>query len=178
MFGGLLAPGGSGRGPSVLQLVGQVKNKNIKREKNIPPPGGPGGGMGWGRVGVLVPLLPHVPVEVVAVERLPVLIDRGTIRPPIVIVHHVIVVRVVRVGVARLLLRLLPLHHLFLMDAAEIPEDAAVEGRIAQGLIPRAVGHLRVVERAERAGAGGGGRGSGGDAHDQMVHRIRWNASG
>ena len=27
---GRLAPGGSGRGPSVLQLVGQVKNKNIK----------------------------------------------------------------------------------------------------------------------------------------------------
>ena len=48
---GELAPGGSGMGPNVPQLVGQVKNKNIKTEKNIPPPGGPGGGMGWGRDG-------------------------------------------------------------------------------------------------------------------------------
>ena len=124
--------------------------------------------MGWGREGGLVPLLPHVPVEVVAVlpvilvERLPVVIDRGTIRPPIVLDH----------------LRLLPLLDLLLVEAAEVAEHRAVEGGIAQGAVPRAVGHLLVVEDAEGAGvAGGGGRG-GGDAHAQMVHRIRWNTSG
>ncbi len=119
--------------------------------------------MGWGRDGGLVPVIPLV-------ECLPVVIDGRAIRPPIVIV--------VLVGGVAAALQPDLVVHLRAVVGTEGLVQSRVEVRVRDRALPCAVVVRPRVEDAERAGvAGGGGRG-GGDAHDQMVHRIRWNASG
>ena len=161
--------------------------------------------MGWGREGGLVPLLPHVPVEVVAVggfilplvqrlraQLLPMGFRLRIVPLPVRVIGEL--AGGFRVGVgefvggnvhrppkaaggpvphgalfAHLLIDGLP------VLVAEGGVGFPVLGEVTEEVGPVAV---RSGEVAREAGVAGGESVGGGDAHDQMVHRIRWNASG